>query len=424
MTELTARELLIMLYQTALDAVDGRYLVNQWYQQQQHRQQDRQQHSNQSVEPTVFTHCIAIGKAAAAMLQGALDNSPTINKSLLICPPSKITRQIKKNKNIICQPSTHPIPDALSIDAGQALINFLSETDENAKLLFLISGGASSLVEVLVDDITIDQLQEINQYLLASGKDIHQINTWRQQFSQIKGGGLLNWVKPGAVTQLLLSDVKDDKVEFIGSGLLIENTGQNKIQPEVDDFLLKYCVSNKTRERTINKCIDVDTHIVGNIKLAMQAVYDAAESEGLDSFLYEEFIEGDVAEVAQDLYLILKDAKPGVHIWGGETTVCLPEKPGIGGRNQSLALNFAKNLKDEPGLHLLAAGTDGVDGNSNCAGAVVSTYTLKKAEKMGFDVDQELLNANAGIVLMATDDLVKAENSRTNVMDIIIAYKV
>ena len=99
MTELTARELLIMLYQTAMDAVDGRYLDNQWYRQQR-QQRQRQPHSKQSVELTAFTHCIAIGKAAAAMLQGALDNSPTINKSLLICPPLTITRQIKKIKTL------------------------------------------------------------------------------------------------------------------------------------------------------------------------------------------------------------------------------------------------------------------------------------------------------------------------------------
>ena len=93
MTELTARELLVMLYQAALDAVDGRYLVNQWC---------RQQNTDNS---RGFTHCVAIGKAAAAMLQGALDCIPSIRKSLLICPPAKITRQLKKHKNIVCMAS-------------------------------------------------------------------------------------------------------------------------------------------------------------------------------------------------------------------------------------------------------------------------------------------------------------------------------
>ncbi len=402
MTELTARELLIMLYQSALDAVDGRYLVNQW--------------CNKNKQKS-FTHCIAIGKAAAAMLQGAQDCLPSLNKSLLICPWSKITKQLRNNKNTIIQPSTHPIPDELSIEAGEVLLRFLSAMDESDELLFLISGGASSLVEVPVDSISLEQLQEINQYLLSCGKDIHQINSWRQQFSKIKGGGLLNWVKTPSLTQLLLSDVKGDKAEFIGSGLLVKSI----FFAEADDYLSTF--KAETVDPRMTKVVNVDSHIIGNIQLALQAVYEAAQAEGLPAYLHKEFLEGDAVEAANMLYVALKDAKPGIHIWGGETTVCLPEKPGIGGRNLTLALAFSQSLVDVKGLYLLAAGTDGIDGNSNCAGAVVSMFTAQKAGKMGFDIKQEVQQANAGIVLMATDDLVQGENSNTNVMDIVIAYK-
>jgi len=155
----------------------------------------------------------------------------------------------------------------------------------------------------------------------------------------------------------------------------------------------------------------------------MQAVYQTAQSEGLHGYLHNEFLEGDAVAAANMLYDELKDAPPGIHIWGGETTVCLPEKQGIGRRNLTLALAFSQRLVDVNGLYLLAAGTDGVDGNSHCAGAVVSMFTMQKAEKMGFDIKQEIQKANAGIVLMATDDLVRGENSNTNVMDIVIAYK-
>lgn len=402
MTELTARELLLMLYETALDAVDGRYLVSQWC-----------RNDNRS-----FTHCIAIGKAAAAMLQGAYDCQPSLKKSLLICPPSKITRQLKKNKNTTIVASSHPVPDQLSIEAGEASLRFLSAIDKNDKLLFLISGGTSSLVEVPVNDIDLQQLQDINQYLLSCGKDIHQVNSWRQQFSKIKGGGLLNYLKTPSVTQLLLSDVKGDKPEFIGSGLLVNTL----TTPAPDEYLSTF----KARELEVKNTVTtrVDTHIIGNIKLAMQAVHDAAEAENLPSYIHKEFLEGEACEVAKKLYIILKDAEPGIHIWGGETTVCLPKNPGIGGRNLTLALAFAQHLADVPDLHLLAAGTDGADGNANCAGAVVSMLSTKKAAQMGFDIQQEIEKANAAVVLMATDDLVKAENSNTNVMDIVIAYKV
>ena len=401
MTELTARELLLMLYQAALDSVDGRYLVNQFLQGEQ---------------KVAYTHCVAIGKAAAAMLQGALEQTPSISKSLLICPSVKITRQLKKNKNITCVASSHPVPDEKSIAAGKCLLDFLLATTENNKILFLISGGTSALVEVPVQNISLEQLQEINNYLLASGKDIHHINAWRQQFSQIKGGGLLNWIKEKNVTQLLLSDVKDDKSEFIGSGLLVDTVTET----DGDDFLFKKLTSSRI---AVDNSIKVNTHIVGNIKLAMQSVNAAALNQNLESYIYDTFLEGDVLDVAEYLYTILKEAKPGIHIWGGETTVKLPENPGIGGRNLTLALAFSQYLSNDASLHFLAAGTDGIDGNSKCAGAIASTYTVQKAKKMGFDIQQEIQKANAGIVLMATDDLVNAENSNTNVMDIVIAYK-
>ena len=396
-----------MLYDTALDAVDGRFLVNKWLR------------DNQSSEQCLFTHCVAIGKAAPAMLQGALDYSHPPKKSLLICPPKKISRSLKKNKSVNVFASSHPVPDETSFEAGQLLINFLSNMDANDELLFLISGGTSSLVEIPEENITLEQLQKINKYLLASGKNIQQVNAWRQQFSKIKGGGLLNWIKTPVVIQLLLSDVKGDKAEFIGSGLLVNS----QVETDGDDYLSSICLGNNVDTQSEETTAIVDTHIIGNNKKAMLAVHEAAQAEGLASYMHDEFLEGDACDAAENIYVKLKDAEPGIHIWGGETTVCLPDNPGVGGRNLTLALAFAGYLSETPDLHLLAAGTDGDDGNSNCAGAVVSMYTPKKAKSMGFNIKQEIEKANAGIVLMATDDLLRGDHSHTNVMDIVIAYK-
>lgn len=406
MTELTARELLVMLFEAALDAVDGQFLVNQWCR------------SNKSVSPqqSIFTHCVAIGKVAAPMLQGALDSLPTFKSALLISPPEKITRQLKKHKNVKCIASSHPIPDERSIDAGKALIHFLSNVEKNDNILFLISGGTSSLVEVLPDRVKLETLQKVNKYLLASGMDIYQVNSWRKQFSQIKGGGLLNWVKAKSMTQLLLSDVKEDKVEVIGSGLLV-NT---KIELKQDVFLSNILGVIKNTPMVNDN--NVQTHIIGNIDIAMEAVSEAAQAEGLESFIHEEFLEKDASIIAEKLYTYLKDAPLGIHVWAGESTVVLPDNPGIGGRNQTFALTFSKYINQVPNLHLLSAGTDGVDGNSNCAGAIVSSYTSQKAKRMGFDIDEELNKANAGMLLMATDDLINVD-SKTNVMDLIIVYK-
>jgi hydroxypyruvate reductase len=218
----------------------------------------------------------------------------------------------------------------------------------------------------------------------------------------------------------LLSDVKQDKAEFIGSGLLVASS----ITPEPDAYLSAFPAAEHANKSRSEKQLKPETFIIGNIYLAMQAVHEAAKAEGLNSVIHEEFLEGEAAAVADRLYTILQSAPPGIHIWGGETTVTLPGKPGVGGRNQTLALAFAQHIGEHPGLNLLAAGTDGVDGNSNCAGAVVSAYTSMKANAMGFDIKAEIEKANAGMVLMATGDLLQANHSNTNVMDIVIAYKI
>lgn len=420
MTELTARELLIMLYETALDAVDGRVLVNQWC------RHDRSQHSDAGNQ--AFSHAIAIGKAAPAMLQGALDAIPTLQRSLLIGLPAAIPRSLHRNSSVDVIISSHPVPDEQTLAAGEVLLQFVATLSAQDRPLFLISGGTSSMVEVPVAGITLEQLQQINRYLLASGMDIHQINAWRQRFSRIKGGGLLNYLKTRSNTQLLISDVRGDDPAVIGSGLLVQAKEQPGTPSSADAFLSSFLGVENTLEdepahgRAVSQA-RVDSVVIANLRMAMQAVHVAAQSQGLASFVYDDFIAGEATIAAYRLYRRLADAEPGIHIFGGETTVSLPDTPGIGGRNQTFALAFARCLEEHTDLHLLAAGTDGIDGNSSCAGAVVSHYTKQKAAKLGFDIDAEIEKANAGLLLMATDDLVDGSNSHTNVMDIIIAYK-
>ena len=167
----------------------------------------------------------------------------------------------------------------------------------------------------------------------------------------------------------------------------------------------------------------VDTFIIGSNEMAARVVVEEAHSQGLDSYYHEEFLQGDAIEQGNTLGEYLRSAEPGVHVWGGETTVQLPDRPGLGGRNQSLALSLATAIEGMDGLSVLAAGTDGIDGNTPCAGAVVSGNTVLQARKMGFDVTTELHKANAGTVLMAVKDLFQPGPTNTNVMDIVIAYK-
>ncbi len=401
MIELTARELLVLLYEAAVDAVDGQYLVQQWF----------------AENGQIFSHCVAIGKAAPAMLQGAINSCSSIRQSLLISPDKPLSRVLRNNKSVNCVLSSHPLPDEKSLEAGRQLLSFLAQLPADAEVLFLISGGASSLVEVLDEDISLQQCRQINRYLLASGKSIQQINAWRQQYSKIKAGGLLRYINPAQSTQLLISDVQGDDISVIGSGLLVES-----VMTTDDDALLQTFFSDKKlseQKQLLN--VQIDTVIVGSLKQALAACAKAAEAEGLPCTLHEEFLAGETDSVAKRIAGYLNQASPGIYLWGGETTVTLPDNPGIGGRNQSFALTLASYLT-AANIHVLAAGTDGIDGNSNCAGAAVSVYTIKKAKSMGLDVARELKKANAGMILIATGDLFQPGSTSTNVMDIVIAY--
>ena len=399
--ELTARELLSHLFQTAIDEVDGRLCVQSWC----------HDHSAK------FDHCISIGKAAPAMLQGALDFQKDLKQALLICPPGHYPRAIRKDKRMTIIESSHPVPDQSSLDAGEALLRFLADIPQGEKLLVLISGGTSSLVEVMVEGLTLEQLQQINQHLLASGKNIQQMNAWRQQFSKIKGGGLLDFVQPENCTQLLISDVQNDDVSVIGSGLLVANNHS----PD-DDVFLRDVLSTVSAKQPNNSAM-INSHIVATQKQAMQAAYNEALGMDVDCYLHDEFLSGEAEEQGVRIAQWLLTAPAGVHIWGGETTVTLPDKPGTGGRNQQFALAAAQVLDGYNDISLLAAGTDGIDGNTPCAGAVVYGSTLQAAKKLGMDVAQALQKADAGKVLMATEYWLQTGATNTNVMDLVIAYK-
>jgi hydroxypyruvate reductase len=414
--ELTSRELLTHLFHTAIAAVDGRHLVAQWYRSQ-----------NQS-----FSHFIAIGKAAPAMLQGALDCQKNFQQALLICPQGSAPRALRKDPRIAIHEASHPVPDDSSLQAGAALLRFVQNLPADAGLLVLISGGSSSLVEVLPESISLDDLQAINRYLLASGKNIRALNAWRKRFSKIKGGGLLNYLTVNECTQLLISDVHPDDAAVVGSGLLITSNDE----PGADVYLQQYSANTaKTKSHNdktgcnktgCNKT--VCTHIIASQAMALHAVADEVKHMGLACYLHDEFIDGDAVQQGERLgRWLLNEAPLGVHLWGAETTVVLPERPGIGGRNQTFALALASTLlaadlkSDDIGV--LAAGSDGIDGNSQCAGAVVFASTARQIVQSGYDIKAELAAANAGGLLMLTGDLFKTGATGTNVMDLIIAWK-
>ncbi len=367
---------------------------------------------------------IAIGKAASSMMMGAITAlGDMFDEGLLITKEGYCDKKLQGMKNIQCLESAHPVPDQRSLYAGRMLLEFMAVRAVEQDFIFLISGGASSLVEVLPDKLHLEDLQKVNHWLLGSGWSITEMNRVRKSLSCIKGGRLAQRLTGHHVNCLMISDVPDNSPQVIGSGFLspgIIDELQSEDMPEWIKTLPKAPPAPLWDDVCFNT---IDVRIVAKLEDAMQAAKKMATALGYDVYLHEELITCDAQLAGQQLARALYDGEFGLHIWGGETTVRLPDNPGQGGRNQQLALAAAAELTGMEGHYFLAAGTDGSDGPTQTAGALVDGHTLQRGIQAGFDVQQTLTSANAGDFLHASGDLIVTGPTGTNVMDLMLAIK-
>lgn len=329
---------------------------------------------------------IAVGKAAGAMARAALDQFGTV--PVLVVTKDGHAKDLPKTVRVI--ESAHPVPDQRSLIAGQALRETVNSMDRGSKLLLLVSGGASALAEYPVDGYTLKDLIALNQQLLATGLDIGAMNAQRRKFSQIKGGRLLAAFCGASVQVLAISDVPKDDLSIIGSGI--------GAAPETHDFVY-------------------DAHIVASNAHARAASAAAARAMGLTVLANGEVLHDDLETLALLIGAQLRDMAPGVMVLGGEPTVVLPPNPGQGGRNQALALALAREISGKQGLTVLVAGTDGSDGPTDAAGAIVDGTTWDDG------AETALAGADSGSYLDAKAALLRTGPTGTNVMDLMIAYR-
>lgn len=402
---------LLDCFQMALRAVNGLDGVRAYF-------------AKQASLPRKKLAMVAIGKASVAMAEGAIDVlGPLIGQGLVITKTGYADQGIRSHPDVELIESAHPVPDERSLAAGQRLIGFLQALAVDMPVLFLISGGSSALVEVLPEGIELADLQIINSKLLAAGLSINKMNQVRKAISLIKGGRLLNYLGERPVMNLLLSDVPDNDPAVIGSGLLIK-TGQELSLPEnLPDEIEMILSKLNANETTINRQATVETAIIADNQTACAAAAGCARHQGYPVEVHPEFLSDDVNPVAERIINQLNHAKPGIHIWGGEPTVCLPEKAGRGGRNQQLALLLASRIQQMDNLHILVAATDGSDGSSDDAGGLVDGQTIMRGEVERFNAKTCLREANAGTFLEASGDLISTGPTGSNVMDLVIACK-
>jgi hydroxypyruvate reductase len=372
-----ARRLLLELYRAALAAVEGRRRVRAALA------------AGPGPDPV---HAVAIGKAAASMMLGATDAlGERLQRGLVVGPDGSIARELAARPGMWCLEAGHPLPDERSLAAGQALLEFAAATPPASHVLLMVSGGASALLEVPAPGVSLADLQRLYQDATAQGLDIEDLNARRRELSLVKGGRLPGLFAGSSVEGLLISDVPRDDPAVIGSGLL----------------------AAPGCRLTLVGCLDD----------ALEAILRAARAQGLSARRVMGRLDGEAETAARSFCHELAIGEADLQVAGGETVVRLPAEPGRGGRCQQFALAAAQSIAGHAEFIVLAAGSDGRDGASEDAGAIVDGETVQRALDAGFDVATCLGAADSGTALEAAGDLVYTGATGTNVGDIVLGLR-
>jgi glycerate-2-kinase len=330
-------------------------------------------------------------------------------------------------------PAGHPLPNQGSLSAGERAVELVHALQSEDLLLVLISGGGSAMLELPLAGITLDDLQTLNQLLLHSGAPIEDINTVRKAVSRIKGGGLARLAAPAKVIALILSDVVGDRLSAIASGPTVLSSASKHAGAAAIDVLRKYDLWEKAPNnvrlalqqappppRPARRPINV---IVGSNRMVVRAAQVEAEDLGYSVQILTHRMRGEAREVGSTFGRRLRQASTGsCLLMGGETTVTVVGD-GVGGRNQELALAAALALKSSSDLAVMSLGTDGVDGPTDAAGAIVDGHTVSKARRLGLDPEQALKRNDSYPLLDEVGALIRTGPTGTNLMDLVVGLK-
>jgi len=392
---------------------------------------------------------LALGKAAAPMAAAAVEtlaawgDEPAgglVGAPLAGAAPHPALRVVAGD---------HPEPGAGSLAAAAALGETASQVRADDEVWVLLSGGASSLLAAPVEGMTAAELRALYALLLGSGLDIAAMNRIRKRFSRWGAGRLAAALAPARIRVFVVSDVIGDDLAAIGSGpcvpdpttaaelhQVLERAGLWDRLPASARRLLLASESGETAEtpKPGDRAFARVTHeLIASNRLALEAAAGRAAELGLAAEVAEAPLAGEAWSAGARIAATLlqhcgrpdfpqPQAPTRCFIWGGETTVTLGDAPpGLGGRCQELGLAAARDLSGvRPGVALLAAGTDGRDGPTDAAGAVVNGRTWRAAARAGRDPARDLAAHDAYRALDAAGALVKVGLTGTNVMDVVI----
>lgn len=371
---------------------------------------------------------LAIGKAAVPMMDALVEKIPFAGGLVV----TKFAPEQGRKLYTVIE-GAHPVPDERSLEAGERVLEFVSSLEEDDTLVCLISGGGSALVTAPY--VPLEDLQTLTSLLLSSGAPIDEINVLRRQLDRIKGGGLAGATK-AKVISLILSDVIGNPLEAIASGPTVPDPTtredammilkEYELAKQVPNSILQILESKSSlldfRQQAVGRH-NVQNIIIGDNKLAALAASKQAEAEGFQAKILTNELQGEAREAGRALAhrLCMESSvrdRPFCLIAGGETTVTLTGN-GKGGRNQELALSAVNELRGLENVMLIALGTDGDDGPTDAAGAVVTGESASMAESIGLDAEDHLSRNDAYPFFEALGDLLKPGPTGTNVNDLV-----
>ncbi len=361
-----------------------------------------------------------------------------------------ITKYGHKNDLDDCLPYTkifeagHPDPDENGILGANEILSIAEKADSRSLVVCLLSGGGSSLFVKPYSGVTLRDKQMISSQLMKKGADIDELNTVRKHLSDVKGGRLAMRLSKAGTIALTISDVIGDSPDVIASGPLSPDT---TTYSDSYNIIKKYGIENTLSENVKNlldrgikgflpdtpkpgdRAFDnIENFIIANNRSAVEAAKKAAINMGCDVIVEDAAIRGEAVVAAKGLALKAKTIKRNLSgnravcmLSGGETTVIVKGN-GRGGRNMEFALAFAKEIDGEKDISLLSAGTDGTDGPTDSAGAVVDGSTIEKAEREGLRSDDFLRRNDSYTFFEKAGGLLITGPTGTNVMDLQIVF--
>lgn len=389
-------------------------------------------------------YLFAVGKASVPMFNTAADIlSGYIEGSLVITSDEQQAISCKGDEVLT---GSHPVPDERSLRAGRNAVRFLEDIPPHALVLNLLSGGTSSLLCLPPENVSIRDLNKTFELLNNSGATIREINTVRKHCSQIKGGQLLRRLDPEiTLVELLISDVPDDDLSIIGSGpttpdlstfqdayhILLEYELWDKLPASVQNHL-EMGIDGEVMDTLKPGDDPIKEHhaqIISSARMLAQEISVLADQSGYITEVADEAFNEDVASVADSIgndvmdYVENRSQKiksdSCIFIFYGESTVNV-KGTGKGGRNQELALFGALKIAGYENIWWLSAGTDGVDGPTDAAGALVDGNTISVAQEQGIDPQYYLNNNDSYHFHERLGTLVKTGPTGNNLMDIVL----